>query len=372
VSNADLVPRPRTLTYDLFSVHRFSHATMPFFNLFKKFAPPLPCPDLSRSPDYAAPATTGVLAVLVLSRPAVPNTDAAARESGLVLAYPLYSPTYAAGASYMRGTYRENGTVLTGAMAFWLVRILRAQRGASALTQCAPRTTVLRALESQDAPDDACAPPGGLAEACVPRTRIDALILTRIQVRSRVGTASTSSRSRTTSSRRSGGSPSPRSRAAGPVRAPARAPRRPPPPRARALTRASVGVRGRVHGPDGGLGAEEARGVPARVRRRVPARPARDGPVPVLSRGRRGERRSPDGASGPGGSAGGGIGYALSDPTVVSLVRRQMPFPPFVWQVFEIQARRHRRPRAFTSFLGSRSAPCTLSIRRFQPRPPRA
>jgi hypothetical protein len=116
------VPRRETLTYDLFSVHRFSHATMPFFNLFKKSAPPLPCPELCRSPDYVAPATTGASAVPVLSRATASNTDPAAREPGLVLAYPLYSPTYAAGAPYMRGTYRENGTVLTGAMAFWLVR----------------------------------------------------------------------------------------------------------------------------------------------------------------------------------------------------------------------------------------------------------
>jgi hypothetical protein len=104
---------------------------MPFFNLFKKSALPLPCPELSRSPDYAAPATTGASAVLVLSRPAFPNTEPAAREPGLVLAYPLYSPTYAAGAPYMRGTYRENGTVLTGAMAFWLVRTLPLAPGAA-------------------------------------------------------------------------------------------------------------------------------------------------------------------------------------------------------------------------------------------------
>jgi hypothetical protein len=50
------------------------------------------------------------------------NTDPAAREPGLLLSCQLYSPTYAAGAAYMRGTYREYRTVFTGAMAFWLVR----------------------------------------------------------------------------------------------------------------------------------------------------------------------------------------------------------------------------------------------------------
>ncbi|KAI9057322.1 hypothetical protein FKP32DRAFT_1598411 [Trametes sanguinea] len=64
-------------------VHRFSHGTMPFRNVFKNSA------------HYH-----------ILS--------------GLLLAYSVYSPTYAANSPYIRGTIRENPTFLWSCLAVWL------------------------------------------------------------------------------------------------------------------------------------------------------------------------------------------------------------------------------------------------------------
>jgi hypothetical protein len=43
-------------------------------------------------------------------------------DTGVLLAYSFYSPTYAATSSYISGTFRANPTALGAGMLAWLVR----------------------------------------------------------------------------------------------------------------------------------------------------------------------------------------------------------------------------------------------------------
>ncbi|KAI0327827.1 hypothetical protein GY45DRAFT_1327140 [Cubamyces sp. BRFM 1775] len=90
-------------------VHRFSHGTMPFRNVFKN---------------------SGHYHIL----------------SGLLLAYSVYSPTYAANSPYIRGTIRENPNFLWSCLAVWLFAELSNLSTHLTLRSLRPAGTTKRAI----------------------------------------------------------------------------------------------------------------------------------------------------------------------------------------------------------------------------------
>ncbi|KAI0775265.1 3-oxo-5-alpha-steroid 4-dehydrogenase-domain-containing protein [Trametes elegans] len=90
-------------------VHRFSHGTMPFRNVFKNSA---------------------YYHIL----------------SGVVLAYSVYSPTFAANSPYIRGTIRENPNFLWSCLAVWLFSELSNLSAHVTLRNLRPAGTTKRAI----------------------------------------------------------------------------------------------------------------------------------------------------------------------------------------------------------------------------------
>ncbi|KAI0314305.1 3-oxo-5-alpha-steroid 4-dehydrogenase-domain-containing protein [Amylostereum chailletii] len=90
-------------------VHRFSHATMPAFNIIKNSA------------HYHFLA-------------------------GLFIAYPVYSPTYSANSPYIVGTIRDNPNFLLGCVAVWLFSELSNLKTHWTLRNLRPAGTRRRAL----------------------------------------------------------------------------------------------------------------------------------------------------------------------------------------------------------------------------------
>ncbi|KAI0833408.1 3-oxo-5-alpha-steroid 4-dehydrogenase-domain-containing protein [Trametes gibbosa] len=90
-------------------VHRFSHGTMPFFNVFKN---------------------SGHYHIL----------------SGVLLAYSIYSPTFAANSPYIRGTIRENPNFLWSCLAVWLFAELSNLHTHVTLRNLRPPGTTARAI----------------------------------------------------------------------------------------------------------------------------------------------------------------------------------------------------------------------------------
>ncbi|EIW57495.1 trans-2-enoyl-CoA reductase (NADPH) TSC13 [Trametes versicolor FP-101664 SS1] len=90
-------------------VHRFSHGTMPFTNVFKNSA------------HYHL-------------------------LSGALLAYSVYSPSFAATSPYIRGTIRENPTFLWASLAVWLFAELSNLHNHIALRNLRPAGSTARAI----------------------------------------------------------------------------------------------------------------------------------------------------------------------------------------------------------------------------------
>ena len=87
-------------------VHRFSHGTMPFFNIFKKYVS-----------SYASRLLRIYNVLLLISSSAHYHIL-----SGVLLAYSIYSPTFSANSPWIRGAIRENPTFLWSCLAVFLVR----------------------------------------------------------------------------------------------------------------------------------------------------------------------------------------------------------------------------------------------------------
>lgn len=111
------------------SVHRFSHATMPFSNVFKKYA----SYNILSTLSPASSRDSNTLQLSTLPYPmwsvppypshlcCLPYQYATTRITGVSLAYAIYSPTYSATSSYIRRTIRDDPNFLWAGAAVWLV-----------------------------------------------------------------------------------------------------------------------------------------------------------------------------------------------------------------------------------------------------------
>ena len=103
-----------------FSVHRFSHATMPFRNIFKKYA--FHWVELVIGSCWFSSFHYHILSGTFFSR--LSCSLQTRLSTGLFLAYPIYGPTYAANSGYITGTRRSDPLFLWTCAGIWLVRPL--------------------------------------------------------------------------------------------------------------------------------------------------------------------------------------------------------------------------------------------------------
>ena len=104
----------------LFSVHRFSHATMPRRNIFKKYE--FYCLELTRWLTLVQLLSLSCSLGYFLSR-LLRTSQTGPSSTGLLLAYPIYGPTYAANSAYITGTFRSNQLFIWACAGIWLVRV---------------------------------------------------------------------------------------------------------------------------------------------------------------------------------------------------------------------------------------------------------
>lgn len=86
--------------YESVFVHRYSHGTMPFAYVFRKYV------------DHFRLFHMKLMLFSSFHYHVL---------GGVALAYAVYSPTYAATSSYIRDTIRDNPNFLLGCTAVWLV-----------------------------------------------------------------------------------------------------------------------------------------------------------------------------------------------------------------------------------------------------------
>ena len=91
--------------YETLFVHRFSHGTMPFNFVFRKYVPNIYSLTSGTFMTFLSSAHYHLL-------------------GGLGLAYPVYSPTYSVASPYIRGTIRDDPKFLWSCTAVWLVSVI--------------------------------------------------------------------------------------------------------------------------------------------------------------------------------------------------------------------------------------------------------